>query len=100
MSRLSTKSLLEEFDAGHKVRVIYWPQLRVDSKAILGHGSTSHVFKGTLFPKVPRLSRPVAVKMTWRFDLGPEEIVNFMDEAKLLNKFNHPNILTIFGVCI
>ena len=99
MSRESRDLLIQECETT-RVRLIAWPQLDVDSKRMLGHGSTSQVFEGKLFPNSRRSMKEVAVKVTYVFDLTPDVVAAFMDEAKLLSELNHPNILTIFGVCI
>lgn len=61
--------------------------------ALLGKGNFGEVYKGTLKDKTP-----VAVK-TCKADLPQELKIKFLQEAKILKQYDHPNIVKLIGVC-
>ena len=66
----------------------------------LGQGNFGIVFKGRAFNITSdQEEMDVAVK-TLKEETSSEIIQDFIDEAKLLFTFDHPNILTIYGVCM
>ncbi|XP_031224447.1 tyrosine-protein kinase Fer isoform X3 [Mastomys coucha] len=60
---------------------------------LLGKGNFGEVFKGTLKDKTP-----VAIK-TCKEDLPQELKIKFLQEAKILKQYDHPNIVKLIGVC-
>ncbi|XP_058512218.1 tyrosine-protein kinase Fer isoform X2 [Ochotona princeps] len=60
---------------------------------LLGKGNFGEVYKGTLKDKTP-----VAVK-TCKEDLPQELKIKFLQEAKILKQYDHPNIVKLIGVC-
>ena len=76
------------------------PKENIKYVSQLGQGNFGIVYKG----KAAGITEgeeevEVAVK-TLKEDAGSEVISSFIDEAKLMFDFDHPNILTIFGVCV
>ncbi|XP_035297058.1 tyrosine-protein kinase Fer isoform X2 [Cricetulus griseus] len=61
--------------------------------ALLGKGNFGEVYKGTLKDKTA-----VAVK-TCKEDLPQELKIKFLQEAKILKQYDHPNIVKLIGVC-
>ncbi|XP_078009215.1 tyrosine-protein kinase Fer isoform X5 [Phascolarctos cinereus] len=60
---------------------------------LLGKGNFGEVYKGTLKDKTA-----VAVK-TCKEDLPQELKIKFLQEAKILKQYDHPNIVKLIGVC-
>ncbi|XP_023368489.1 tyrosine-protein kinase Fer [Otolemur garnettii] len=60
---------------------------------LLGKGNFGEVYKGTLKDKTL-----VAVK-TCKEDLPQELKIKFLQEAKILKQYDHPNIVKLIGVC-
>ncbi|XP_058132931.1 tyrosine-protein kinase Fer isoform X3 [Dasypus novemcinctus] len=60
---------------------------------LLGKGNFGEVYKGTLKDKAS-----VAVK-TCKEDLPQELKIKFLQEAKILKQYDHPNIVKLIGVC-
>ncbi|XP_063094177.1 tyrosine-protein kinase Fer isoform X2 [Cavia porcellus] len=60
---------------------------------LLGKGNFGEVYKGTLKDKTA-----VAVKMC-KEDLPQELKIKFLQEAKILKQYDHPNIVKLIGVC-
>ncbi|XP_072814400.1 tyrosine-protein kinase Fer isoform X1 [Vicugna pacos] len=60
---------------------------------LIGKGNFGEVFKGTLKDKTA-----VAVK-TCKEDLPQELKIKFLQEAKILKQYDHPNIVKLIGVC-
>ncbi|XP_011895336.1 PREDICTED: tyrosine-protein kinase Fer isoform X2 [Cercocebus atys] len=60
---------------------------------LLGKGNFGEVYKGTLKDKTS-----VAVK-TCKEDLPQELKIKFLQEAKILKQYDHPNIVKLIGVC-
>nr|XP_012645701.1 tyrosine-protein kinase Fer isoform X2 [Microcebus murinus] len=60
---------------------------------LLGKGNFGEVYKGTLKDKTF-----VAVK-TCKEDLPQELKIKFLQEAKILKQYDHPNIVKLVGVC-
>ncbi|XP_054544050.1 tyrosine-protein kinase Fer isoform X2 [Talpa occidentalis] len=60
---------------------------------LLGKGNFGEVYKGILKDKIP-----VAVK-TCKEDLPQELKIKFLQEAKILKQYDHPNIVKLIGVC-
>ncbi|XP_051850801.1 tyrosine-protein kinase Fer isoform X2 [Antechinus flavipes] len=60
---------------------------------LIGKGNFGEVYKGTLKDKTP-----VAVK-TCKEDLPQELKIKFLQEAKILKQYDHPNIVKLIGVC-
>lgn len=60
---------------------------------LIGKGNFGEVFKGILKDKTP-----VAVK-TCKEDLPQELKIKFLQEAKILKQYDHPNIVKLIGVC-
>ncbi|CAK6444417.1 unnamed protein product [Pipistrellus nathusii] len=60
---------------------------------LLGKGNFGEVFKGILKDKTA-----VAVK-TCKEDLPQELKMKFLQEAKILKQYDHPNIVKLIGVC-
>ena len=68
----------------------------------LGQGNFGIVFKGRAFNIIEGEEEEeidVAVK-TLKEEASSEVVQNFIDEAKLMFTFDHPNILKIYGVCM
>ncbi|KAM4875689.1 tyrosine-protein kinase Fer isoform 2-T19 [Thomomys bottae] len=60
---------------------------------LLGKGNFGEVYRGTLKDKTS-----VAVK-TCKEDLPQELKIKFLQEAKILKQYDHPNIVKLIGVC-
>uniref|UniRef100_G3TAN0 Tyrosine-protein kinase n=1 Tax=Loxodonta africana TaxID=9785 RepID=G3TAN0_LOXAF len=60
---------------------------------LLGKGNFGEVYKGVLKDKTA-----VAVK-TCKEDLPQELKIKFLQEAKILKQYDHPNIVKLIGVC-
>ncbi|KAM5300496.1 tyrosine-protein kinase Fer isoform 2-T2 [Ctenodactylus gundi] len=60
---------------------------------LLGKGNFGEVYKGTLKDKTA-----VAIK-TCKEDLPQELKIKFLQEAKILKQYDHPNIVKLIGVC-
>ncbi|ELK11549.1 Proto-oncogene tyrosine-protein kinase FER [Pteropus alecto] len=60
---------------------------------LLGKGNFGEVYKGVLKDKTD-----VAVK-TCKEDLPQELKIKFLQEAKILKQYDHPNIVKLIGVC-
>uniref|UniRef100_A0ACB8E4J7 Uncharacterized protein n=2 Tax=Sphaerodactylus townsendi TaxID=933632 RepID=A0ACB8E4J7_9SAUR len=60
----------------------------------IGQGHFGEVFSGRLLCD----NRPVAVK-TCRETLPPELKAKFLQEARILKQYDHPNIVRLIGVC-
>ncbi|CAM9408246.1 unnamed protein product [Bubo scandiacus] len=60
----------------------------------IGRGNFGEVFSGRLRAD----NTPVAVK-SCRETLPPELKVKFLQEARILKQYNHPNIVRLIGVC-
>jgi len=74
--------------------VIPFGILQFNQSRVLGIGVNSRVFLGSWN------KTPVAVKVLYHQELAPHHIVGFLDEVKMLNSLQHPNILSVKGVCI
>ncbi len=62
---------------------------------ILGRGGYSIVYRGIH----SELERPVAIKMMrHHFSMQPEFMGNFQNEARIIAKLNHENIITVFDI--
>ena len=62
-------------------------------KRLLGRGGMGEVY----LARDVRLGRPVALKLV-RGALDAEAAARFLREAQLTARFNHPNIVTVYGV--
>ncbi|XP_075569966.1 LOW QUALITY PROTEIN: tyrosine-protein kinase Fes/Fps [Pelecanus crispus] len=60
----------------------------------IGRGNFGEVFSGRLRAD----NTPVAVK-SCRETLPPEQKAKFLQEARILKQYNHPNIVRLIGVC-
>ena len=65
----------------------------------LGQGNFGIVFKGRAVNIIGEEEIDVAVK-TLKEEKSSEVIQKFIDEAKLMFTFDHPNIVKIYGVCM
>jgi len=62
---------------------------------LLGRGGMGEVY----LARDTKLGRRVALKlMTAELGLVPEHLARFLDEARATARFNHPNIVTVYGV--
>ena len=67
----------------------------------LGQGNFGIVFKGRASGLMPDNEEEIDVAVKTLKDESSSEIrSNFLDEAKLMFSFDHPNILHIYGVCV
>jgi hypothetical protein len=57
-------------------------------------GGTARVYKGTY------QAHEVAIKFLFCIELTPDRIVDFCNEATMLNSLQHPNIVTCYGVAV
>jgi hypothetical protein len=57
-------------------------------------GGTARVYKGSF------QTNEVAIKFLFCIELTPDRIVDFCNEATMLNSLQHPNIVTCYGVAI
>jgi len=64
------------------------------SHSVLGIGGNAVVWKGKYN------GEPVAVKQTQKERINVEMVKEFLREAVLSNKFEHPNIVKFHGVCV
>ena len=75
--------------------LIQFCELSLDASVVLGTGGTARVFVGQYKHK------PVAIKMITCFELTPEIVSSFFEEAKLLYRCSeHPNVLDMYGICV
>jgi len=77
------------------INIIPFNYLTLDTTSFIA-GGASRVYKGNCF----EIDRVVAVKILFCMELTPERIVQFCNEATLLNSLNHPNIVTCYGVSL
>ncbi|XP_078313268.1 leukocyte tyrosine kinase receptor-like isoform X2 [Crassostrea virginica] len=72
---------------------------RLELVRALGQGAFGEVYKGYIlgFPNMER-EMPVAVKTLPAYSTEASEL-DFLMEAVIMSKFNHPNIVKLVGVC-
>ncbi|XP_033744660.1 hepatocyte growth factor receptor-like [Pecten maximus] len=66
----------------------------------LGHGQFGCVYKGYLSKPGAKGEELVAVKTILNTSSKDVDIGEFMNEALIMKDFNHPNVLSLIGVCI
>jgi serine/threonine protein kinase len=92
------QELAQEVDnlrSGGRVRLLNFAYISLKKSApLLGTGSFSKVYAGEY------RGQPVAIKMLFTPDLNPEVIRRCCNEAQLLSRIQHPNIVTIYGVAV
>ncbi|XP_077993626.1 tyrosine-protein kinase receptor-like [Glandiceps talaboti] len=74
------------------------PRINLQLISALGHGAFGEVYEGTFILPGKEIEIPVAVK-TLRENSTQEDEMDFLMEALILTKFNHPNIVECIGVC-
>jgi tRNA A-37 threonylcarbamoyl transferase component Bud32 len=77
------------------INIIPFNYLTIDTSNFIA-GGASRVYKGNCF----QIDHIVAVKILFCMEITPERIVQFCDEATLLNSLSHPNIVTCYGVAL
>eukprot|EP01040_Poterioochromonas_malhamensis_P003745 gene3745-4001_t len=75
------------------VPIIPFSHLKVDTSMYFS-GGTARVYKGTYSKE------EVAIKFLFCIELTPDRIVDFCNEATMLNSLQHPNIVKCYGVAI
>ena len=75
------------------VPVLPFAALELDTRGFFS-GGTARVYKGSY------KGQQVAVKIIFCMVLTPERVVDFCEEATLLNSLKHPNVVNCFGVAI
>lgn len=66
----------------------------------LGQGNFGIVFKGQAFNILSEKEETEVAVKSLKEESSSEIVSNFIDEAKLMFTFDHPNILRIYGVCM
>ncbi|XP_060079216.1 hepatocyte growth factor receptor-like [Ylistrum balloti] len=66
----------------------------------LGHGQFGCVYKGFLSSPGAKGEQIVAVKTILKSSAKEVDIGEFINEALIMKDFNHPNVLSLMGVCI
>lgn len=85
----------ENLDSVPSDILIRFCELSLDPSVVLGSGGTARVFVGEY------RGQRVAIKMITCFELTPEVVRSFFEEASLLYKCSeHPNILGMYGICV
>ncbi|KFM58430.1 ALK tyrosine kinase receptor, partial [Stegodyphus mimosarum] len=64
----------------------------------LGQGAFGEVYQGYLTNPADNTERPVAVKTLPELS-SSQAVLDFLMEALIMSKFNHPNIVSFIGVC-
>lgn len=81
--------------ASNSVKLLNFAYISLDKTAImLGTGSYSKVYLGSY------KNRAVAIKMLFTPDLNVDVIRRCCNEAKILSRISHPNIVNIIGVVV
>eukprot|EP01036_Dinobryon_divergens_P024381 gene24382-32827_t len=75
------------------VKIIPFNFLTVDTSKFFSGGS-ARVYKGTY------LNNEVAIKFLFCLELTPERVIEFCNEATMLNSLQHPNMVTCYGVAV
>ncbi|KAI6189699.1 Tyrosine-protein kinase receptor [Aphelenchoides bicaudatus] len=91
-------NLIRENPIYEKLVLIELPHISrhyIQIQRSIGHGAFGEVYEG--FFNLDGSFRKVAVK-TLPIDSNPEVDCDFETEARLLNQFNHPNVVKFFGV--
>ncbi|XP_069141590.1 hepatocyte growth factor receptor-like [Argopecten irradians] len=66
----------------------------------LGHGQFGCVYKGYLSKPGAKGEQLVAVKTILKTSAKEVDIGEFMNEALIMKDFDHPNVLSLIGVCV
>ena len=79
--------------------------LHIDKEKItyvsqLGQGNFGVVFKGKAIGVVDGKEEVEVAVKTLKEEAAAEMVSSFVEEAKLMFSFDHPNILSIYGVCM
>lgn len=88
----SAVTIPDSFQHIDKNRITYVSQL--------GQGNFGVVFKGKIVDVVEGSGEVEVAVKTLKEEAAAEMVSSFVEEAKLMFTFDHPNILTIYGVCM
>lgn len=81
--------------------LIPYCNLHMDAMRILGSGGTSNVYRGELVLPGASSTCPVAIKMLTCFELTPDVVDSFFQEASVLYEHsNHPHIVRCYGITV
>ena len=96
-SRVITESSGSDTKVPENFRLLESKQIKYVSQ--LGQGNFGVVFKGRACNIIGEKEIDVAVK-TLKEEASSEVMQKFIDEAKRMFTFDHPNIVKIYGVCM
>lgn len=78
-----------------------FPREKLSLRLLLGSGAFGEVYEGTAVDILGRGSGEIKVAVkTLKKGSTDQEKIEFLKEAHLMSKFNHPNILKQLGVCL
>ncbi|XP_048210595.1 proto-oncogene tyrosine-protein kinase ROS isoform X2 [Perognathus longimembris pacificus] len=82
-------------------RLPTFPREKLTLRVLLGSGAFGEVYEGTAIDILGAGSGEIKVAVkTLKKGSTDQEKVEFLKEAHLMSKFNHPNILKQLGVCL
>ena len=95
LDRATVKLFAESFTQLERkvVPLIPFSQLALDTTRFFSGGS-ARVYRGIL------RDTEVALKLLFCIELSPDKIVEFCNEATLLNSLQHENVIRCHGVCV
>ncbi|KAF7258576.1 hypothetical protein EG68_04236, partial [Paragonimus skrjabini miyazakii] len=74
------------------------PRENIVLEQVLGEGQFGDVYKGS-YQKSLGAERIVVAVKTCKMESSVDERKQFLEEASIMNEFNHPHIIRLFGIC-
>ncbi|XP_062589043.1 plexin-B2-like [Saccostrea cucullata] len=72
----------------------------LDKQSEIGRGNFGIVYEGTLVDTATDSRIKVAMKTLHHNTASEVDVDNFLDEAIRMHEFNHPNVMTLLGICL